>query len=46
VGAGGGDGVVLPAGAACAQALSCRAKFSLRLVGEVGGHIDHVGRGL
>jgi hypothetical protein len=40
----GGGRVVLPAGSRCAQALSCRAEFYRRLDGEVGSHVDHVGR--
>jgi hypothetical protein len=41
---GGGGGIMLPANAACAQALSCCAEFSRWLNGEAGGHVDHVGR--
>jgi hypothetical protein len=40
---GGGVEAVLPAGVACAQALSCHAEFSQRLDGEAEGHVDHVG---
>jgi hypothetical protein len=36
--------VVLPASAACVQVLSCGAELSRGLDGEVGGHLDHVGR--
>jgi hypothetical protein len=41
---GGGD--VLPAGARCAQKSSyvIIAEFFLQLGGELGGHVDHVGR--